>query len=496
MKHVSAGEAGVWAIAKNGKSYFRQGIASSTPAGTRWVRVSGRLLQVDSGPSGVVYAIDSTGKVRCRAKITDQKPQGSFWRTVPDTPSTMSYVSCGSYGCWATNSRKIWFRDGVSKYLCKGTNWETVPGSLRQFEVGDHGELWGIHSTSTLWNRVRVSADHPTGKGWRRVGSFGFKHVTVGRPGLFVVTNQGNAYRKHFCTNETANHCTSSPCRNGGVCTNSVHTYKCQCNVDYTGRNCQHKTPVTRSWVKLRGDMKHIDTGVTNSLWGINHAGQPFVFNNHTWVPVDRRFTQISSGQAGVWAIEANKHVFYRAGITHLNPTGMKWTQVGGSLDQVDSGPAGIVYGIENHNLYCRSGIEPGSPTGLLWKRILGTYKHVTCGSEGCWVITTTNKIKFRFGITADFCKGKLWITVPSSQKMVHIEAGSNGSLWGVADDGRVWYREGVDELHPYGQRWIKLSANDRFTMVTADFNGEYALKNSGDVYYLKSKLNYIYALG
>jgi hypothetical protein len=113
----------------------------------------------------------------------------------------MSYVSCGGYGCWASDGKNVWFRDGVSQYHCEGTTWEQVSGSLNQLEVGDHGEMWGINPTTTLWNRVRVSKDHPTGKGWKRVGSSGFSHVSVGRPGLFVVTDQGNAYKKHVCEN-------------------------------------------------------------------------------------------------------------------------------------------------------------------------------------------------------------------------------------------------------------------------------------------------------
>lgn len=201
MKHVSAGGAGVWAVAKNGNAYFREGITSLNPKGRKWVKVSGRLRQVDSGPSGVVYAVGRDGDARCRAKITGNKPEGSFWRTV-NSPSYMSYVSCGSFGCWASDSRaRVWFRDGVSKYNCRGTKWERVSGSLNQLEVGEHGDVWGIHSSSTLWHRKFISADHPVGKGWRRVGSFGFKHVTVGRRGLFVVTDQGNAYRKHVCKN-------------------------------------------------------------------------------------------------------------------------------------------------------------------------------------------------------------------------------------------------------------------------------------------------------
>lgn len=235
--------------------------------------------------------------------------------------------------------------------------------------------------------------------------------------------------------------------------------------------------------------MKQIDTGITNSLWGLNDDGKPFVFDNVTWVPVSGIFTYVTSGQAGVWAVMANRDIFYREGISHLNPTGMKWKHVGGGLQQIDSGPAGVVYGIdENHDLLCRDGIKPGSPVGLLWTRIQGSYKHVTCGSKGCWALTTNKEVLYRFGIRPDFCKGKLWIPVPSPVKMKYIEAGSEGSLWAVSEAGEVWYRDGVDELHPYGQRWKKEGSGGGYNMVTVGLNGEYALKNSGDIYHLKSE--------
>ncbi len=79
MVHVSAGEAGVWGVASNGRAFFRKGVTSWNPMGTGWVRVSGRRFrQVDSGPFGVVYAVDKTGSVRCRTKITADKLQGEY----------------------------------------------------------------------------------------------------------------------------------------------------------------------------------------------------------------------------------------------------------------------------------------------------------------------------------------------------------------------------------------------------------------------------------
>ena len=35
--------------------------------------------------------------------------------------------------------------------------------------------------------------------------------------------------------------CSSSPCLQGGTCTNGVNDYKCDCPSEYYGRNCQYK---------------------------------------------------------------------------------------------------------------------------------------------------------------------------------------------------------------------------------------------------------------
>ena len=80
MAHVSAGEAGVWGVANNGRAYFRKGVSSSNPVGTNWVQVSGRRFkQVDSGPFGVVYGVSKNGDVRCRKKITSDKLEGMHY---------------------------------------------------------------------------------------------------------------------------------------------------------------------------------------------------------------------------------------------------------------------------------------------------------------------------------------------------------------------------------------------------------------------------------
>ena len=33
--------------------------------------------------------------------------------------------------------------------------------------------------------------------------------------------------------------CASSPCQNGGTCVDDINSYTCNCDVGYTGENCE-----------------------------------------------------------------------------------------------------------------------------------------------------------------------------------------------------------------------------------------------------------------
>ena len=236
--------------------------------------------------------------------------------------------------------------------------------------------------------------------------------------------------------------------------------------------------------------MKQVDTGLTNALWGISPSGQPQVYLGNSWVSVSGTFKSMSSGEAGVWAVKGDGQVFYRAGVSNLNPTGMRWRPISGYFKQVDSGEKGVVYGIDNNkNLRCRSGIQKDLPTGLQWKRIEGSYKRVTCGYRGCWVITEDNNVLFRMGVTAEYCQGRTWVSVTPPENLFYIENGADGVLWAVAQtDGEIWYRKGVDDVHPYGNQWVKLDLDGRFKMITSGLTGQYALDFPGYVYHLEGK--------
>lgn len=65
-----------------------------------FINFTGTLVQIDSGPSGIVYGVNRFHHIYCRKGITLSKPTGTSWARVP---GTLKYVSCGIYGCWGVN---------------------------------------------------------------------------------------------------------------------------------------------------------------------------------------------------------------------------------------------------------------------------------------------------------------------------------------------------------------------------------------------------------
>ena len=81
--------------------------------GRSWYRIDGSLMQIDSGPFGMVYGVNSGRYIFCRTGITWKNPKGSKWRHVP---GRLKYVSAGLLGLWGvTYHNYVYFRFGVSR---------------------------------------------------------------------------------------------------------------------------------------------------------------------------------------------------------------------------------------------------------------------------------------------------------------------------------------------------------------------------------------------
>ena len=63
ISRVTVGESGVWGANREYNVFFREGITPSKPIGKKWSHQADKMVQIDAGSSGVVYAVNRFGFV-------------------------------------------------------------------------------------------------------------------------------------------------------------------------------------------------------------------------------------------------------------------------------------------------------------------------------------------------------------------------------------------------------------------------------------------------
>ncbi len=187
--HVSVGQGGIWGINAQGQIMFSQ---PKTP----WQAVPGTLIQVDSGPAGVVYGVSKEHKIFVREGILPTLPMGTVWRRVP---GRLKYASCGLYGCWGVNRKNhVYFRLGVKANRPIGLKWMKVGKKVKltQIEAGPGGIVAGLRPDGTVMVRTGVTKDIPYGRAWKKLDTFNtpVKHVSISLDKIYIVTQLGDIY--------------------------------------------------------------------------------------------------------------------------------------------------------------------------------------------------------------------------------------------------------------------------------------------------------------
>lgn len=189
LSHVSVGQGGIWGVNSQGQIMF---------AGPKsgWQVVPGSLIQVDSGPAGVVYGVNKDHKIYFREGILPSVPMGTDWREVP---GRLKYVSCGLFGCWGVNKHNhVYFRNGVTSTKPLGSKWTRIedPVKLTQIEAGPGGIAAGLLPDGTVMIRTGVTRDVPYGEAWEKLDTFNTPviHVTVALDKIYIITQHGDVY--------------------------------------------------------------------------------------------------------------------------------------------------------------------------------------------------------------------------------------------------------------------------------------------------------------
>lgn len=247
MINVDVGRDGrVWALDDANKVYYRKGITATVIKGTEWQEVAGsNFVDVAICTTGHVWAIGTDQKIYHRAMITDEDPVGTEWEVVEDhlcennqvCQETATQITCGGGNVMilGQNSR-VFRREGVTNDTPAGHGWKTPAGldvdnMWSQVTAGESGEVWMLHQTDR--NVYRYSNDQ----------------YTAVQPGRFMQVNCGN----WMLVGVTAH------------------------NEVYKRANYAESTPTGDDWEQMSGSMAFVSTAEQGVVWALDQSGAVWV---------------------------------------------------------------------------------------------------------------------------------------------------------------------------------------------------------------------------
>lgn len=132
---ISCFENKVWAIGKNGSAYWRCGISTENPLGSKWQPIEPpggvTFKQISVGKAGI-WTVDTTGRLSVRKEITPTFPEGSHWQLLSNIQNDPPHyegnigfknVSVGEHVFAVSQSGYICKRSGISPENPAGTGW-------------------------------------------------------------------------------------------------------------------------------------------------------------------------------------------------------------------------------------------------------------------------------------------------------------------------------------------------------------------------------------
>ncbi|XP_065052552.1 cubilin-like isoform X5 [Rhopilema esculentum] len=186
VSYITSGDAGIWAISKDGRVLFRAGVRPSYPSGTKWEVVgSDVFVRIDSGPEGYVFAVRSNGIAAYRDGVSKQLPFGTRWVNIG---GKFKSISVGTYGLWAIDEYgNVMYAQRPSKLGRFPISWITLPGLLlTEIDAGYGNSVWGLAKSGSVYKRAGVAQNTPYGRFWQ-LENLRLNDVTIGLPGIFGI---------------------------------------------------------------------------------------------------------------------------------------------------------------------------------------------------------------------------------------------------------------------------------------------------------------------
>ncbi|XP_075183340.1 fish-egg lectin-like [Anomaloglossus baeobatrachus] len=224
----------------------------------------------------------------------------------------------------------------------------------------------------------------------------------------------------------------------------------------------------------ISGTLKQIDAGA-GQVYGVNNDGNVFFYANNNWQQFPGQLVHVSVGPAGVWGVNNATNVF--------KLRNNMWWSVTGLLKQVDAGGDQFLGGVDAlYNVFClRQSCTTSKASMVQFTNLDGNLKYYSCGPFGCWGVNSTNYIFFRQNVSPEACEGTQWQQV--NGRLIQLEVGTDGSVFGVNDAGNPFRREGISAQNPTGTSWSRIQLAASFKHVTYDAGYLWLLAQNGAIH-------------
>jgi len=252
------------------------------------------------------------------------------------------------------------------------------------------------------------------------------------------------------------------------------------------------------AWQQAPGSLSQISVGSDGTVWGLNSAGQPYMFNSQTqtWQQAPGLLQQIAVCSSGVvWGLNAAGQIYRydpsiqswdqipgilsqlavgsdcdvwgmnsSSQIYHFNASTQTWVQIPGALAQLAVGYDGAVWGINAAQQVYR--FNPGTQN---WQQVAGLLKRVAVGADGdVWGINSAGQT-YHFNTLS-----QQWQNTGAS--LAQLAVGSASNVWGLDSGGGIWRFNGQT------QTWNQVPG--QLTQIAVGENGAvWGLNSAQQIY-------------
>jgi len=178
------------------------------------------------------------------------------------------------------------------------------------------------------------------------------------------------------------------------------------------------------AWQQVPGLLSQISVGSDGTVWGLNSAGQIYMFNSQTqtWQQVPGLLAQIAVGSSSfVFGLNGAGQIY------RYDASSQGWDQIPGILSQLAVGCDGDLWGINSGAQVFH--FNSGQQT---WVQVPGALAQLAVGADGTvWGLNNANQI-WRFN-----AQKQSWDSIAG--QLTQISVGADAVVWGVNASGQTY---------------------------------------------------------